>query len=147
VELKDAIRQSYLVQGLTDEEVQAIIGIAEQRTFTGGQTLMRQFEKSNDLMIVADGAARIITPSGEPLADLAPGSVFGEISFLDDAPRSATVISVRNTAVAVIPYTKLRELMQGNAHTELVILRNLSKVLCSHVRLANVQLEGMTHRR
>src|SRR5579871_301648 len=107
VELKDAIRQSYLVQGLTDEEVQAIIGIAEQRTFTGGQTLMRQFEKSNDLMIVADGAARIITPSGEPLADLAPGSVFGEISFLDDAPRSATVISVRNTAVAVIPYTKL----------------------------------------
>ena len=147
MELKDAIRQSYLVQGLTDEEIQAIISIAEQRTFTGGQTLMRQFERSNDLMVVIDGAARIITPSGEPLADLAPGSVFGEISFLDDAPRSATVISVRNTTVAVIPYNKLREIMQSNAHTELVILRNLTKVLCSHVRLANVQLEGMTHRR
>lgn len=98
-------------------------------------------------MIVLDGAARIVTTSGEPIADLAPGSVVGEISLLDDAPRSATVVSVRNTTVAVIPSDKLRDLMQEEPHIELVILRNLSKVLCSHVRLANVQLEGLMNRR
>lgn len=147
MELTEAIRQSYLVRGLSEDEIKAITSMAEQKTFVGGQTLMRQFERSTDLMIVVDGNARIVTTSGEPITDLQPGSVVGEISLLDDAPRSATVVSVRSTTVAIIPSEKLRALMAEQPNIELVILRNLTKVLCAHVRMANVQLEGLMNRR
>ncbi len=141
MKLEQAIRESYLVRGLSEEEIESIVKIAQQKTFTDGQTLMRAGEIGHELAIILVGAARIVTPTGDRLADVGPGRVVGEISLLDEAPRSATIVSAGTTTVASIPFDRLRELMQAHPSIELGILRNLSKVLCEHIRKDNVHLE------
>ena len=144
--LKDTITGSYLVRGMTSEEIGGLIGITEKRSYGGGETLVRQFEKSKDLLIILEGAVRVNTFSGDRIIELGPGSIVGEIALLDDQPRSATVTSVKGTSVAFIAGDKLRALMDARPRIELIILRNLSRTLCSNIRMANLQLEELMHK-
>jgi len=145
-ELKDAVAQSYIVRGMNAEEIDALAEITERRVYEGGATLVRQFDRSKDMMIVLDGGARVNTFSGDRIIEMGPGSIIGEIALLDDQPRSATVTSVKGTTVAFISGEKLRALMDERPRIELIILRNLSRTLCSYVRMANLQLEDLMHR-
>jgi CRP/FNR family cyclic AMP-dependent transcriptional regulator len=142
-DLRDAITQSYIVRGMTVDEVDALYVIMEKRAFKGGETLVRQFDKSKDLMIIMEGDARVNTFSGDTIIEMGPGNILGEIALLDDQPRSATVTSVKGTTVAFLSGDKLRTLMDTKPRIELVILRNISRTLCSKIRLANLQLEGL----
>ena len=141
-QIEDAIRGSYLVRGMSTEDINALVAISEPRWFDGGMMLVRQFDKSKDLMIILEGAARVNTFSGDRIVELGPGSVVGEMAMLDDQPRSATVLSVNTTSVAFIAGDKLQALMHTRPGVELALLRNLSRVLCSYIRMANLQLEG-----
>ncbi len=145
-DLKDTISASYLVRGMTAEEVDALVGITKKRIYEGGEILVRQFDRSKDLMIIIEGAARVSTFSGDRIIDLGPGSLVGEIALLDDQPRSATVTSVNGTTVAFIAGDKLRTLMDTRPRIELIILRNLSRTLCSIIRMANLQLEELMNK-
>ena len=147
MDLREAVQNSYFVHGLEPAEIDSIVAIAQVRQFDGGATIVRQFEKTFDLMIVLSGGARINTFSGDNIVEVGPGGVIGEISFLDERPRSATVMSAGATAVAVIPAAALREVWHENPNIELAMLRNLTRVLCDHVRLNNMQLEGGLGRR
>lgn len=145
-DLKDAVSRSYIARGMTGDDIEALISITEKRQYDGGATLVRQFDRSKDLMIILDGAARVNTFSGDRIIEMGPGSVVGEIALLDDQPRSATVTSVKSTTVAFISGDKLRTLMDVKPRIELIILRNLSRTLCSYVRMANLQLDDLMHK-
>jgi CRP-like cAMP-binding protein len=145
-QIEDAIRGSYLVRGMSAEDVNALVAISEPRRFDGGMMLVRQFDRSKDLMIILEGAARVNTFSGDRIIELGPGSVVGEMAMLDDQPRSATVLSVNATTVAFIAGDKLQTLMYTRPGVELALLRNLSRVLCSYIRMANLQLEGQLNK-
>lgn len=147
MQLEEAIRQSYIVHDLPEPHVRAIIAMTERREVDGGTMLVRQYDKSQDLLFIAEGAARIRTFTGDQIAEVGPGGTVGEIALLDSAPRTATVISVGKTVYGVLPAQKLRELMDSQFFIELVILRNLTKVLCNHIRMTNVYLESLTEKR
>ena len=141
--IKAAISSTYIVQGLNPHEITMLAEISELTTFDGGSTLMRQHEMSSDLMIVIEGGARILTTHGEEIAVLGPGSLVGEIAMLDNEPRSATVTCAGKSKLVVIPGAKLKALFLQTPHIELVMLRNLTKALCKHVRMANIQLDDL----
>jgi CRP-like cAMP-binding protein len=139
--IEEAIQQSYLVRGLSKEQIDAIIAIARPREFADKEFLMRQGETSTDIMIVAEGAARVVNRQNERIVDIEAGGVVGEIAMLDAAPRSATVVSVGPTVVAVLDYDRLSALLQARQDIELGILRNLSRELCAFIRRGNVRVE------
>lgn len=145
-DLRDAISRNYIARGMTADEIDALYMISEKRQFRGGDTLLRQYDKSKDLMIIMEGAARVNTFSGDKIIEMGPGHLLGEIALLDDQPRSATVTSVKGTTVAFISGDKLRALMEAKPRIELVILRNMSRTLCSYIRMANLQIEGLMNR-
>lgn len=143
MELPQALRDNYLFRGLSDSHIDSVLQLAEVRSFLGGDTILRQFGKDHDLMIVLRGTVQIKTFSGDAIAEVGPGSVLGEVSLIDDEPRSATVVSKGESQVAVIPANALREMMRHDMGMRCVMLENLSRVLCQRIRSANMQLDGM----
>lgn len=141
VDLTESLQNNYLMRGLNKEEIEKVAGIATVKTFEGGDTLVRQFDKQSDLMIVLEGLIRINTFSGEKIAEGGPGCIVGEISLLDDKPRSATVTSVGKTQVAVIPSAALWRLLDSDPIMAKTMLLNLGQVLCMRIRGANLQLD------
>lgn len=142
MELSDAIRQT-LGKGLTDYELGLIARLAQKQLFMGGDTLVRCFDRDTDIFVILEGSAKVFSASDEMVAELTPGSIVGEVSLVDEQPRSATVRAVGEVEVATIPAADLRQLMMDNTRIEAVLMRNIARMLSSRLRVANIQMDGL----
>ena len=146
IDIHEALRDNYLMQGLSERQISDIATIASVKTFNGGDTIVRQFAKDNDLLIVTHGKARINSFSGDVIAEATAGSVIGEMSLIDDKPRSATVLSVGETSAVSISNSDLWRLMDSEPAIAKVILLNVAKILTARLRAANVALDSVVDR-
>ncbi len=146
MDIHSALESSYLMQGLSPAQISKIAAISQTKNFGGGELLVRQFAKDADLMIVLEGSAKVKSFSGEEIAEANPGSVIGEMSLIDDKPRSATVVSAGGTTVATIPHTQLWDLMNEEPEIAKVILCNIARILTARLRAANVALDSIVEK-
>jgi CRP/FNR family cyclic AMP-dependent transcriptional regulator len=68
-------------------------------------------DDKSDLYYVQSGKLLICSRSGKmvtPIAHVNAGEYFGELSFFDNLPRSADVITVENTNLLKIPQSELK---------------------------------------
>lgn len=134
----DRLTDHALFKGLSPEQATMLLGAAETRVHQGGDVIVRQFERNSDLLIVSEGEVEIKSFAGDPVARLGPGSVVGEIALIDDAPRSATVVSVGMSKSIAIPANEFRNLMASDANLKATVMENLAKILCARLRASNV---------
>jgi len=143
MEMKEAVRLSYLARGLTDSQLESLYALAECRTYEAGAVIIPEFDESRDLMILASGIGHIITVVGEPIALIKPGMPMGEISFLDGKPRSGTVVAVEKCTVVVFAAEPLLKLLADSPDMTAQCLKNISRVLCARLRIANQNLAAL----
>lgn len=136
----ETIQKSYLSRGLAEDALPTLAAIASVRTYEDGEKIIQQFDHESDLMILGAGKADIVSVIGEKVASIEPGVPFGEMSLIDEQPRSATVVSVGRTEVIVIPLESLRELFQRRQDIGYGMMLNISRVLCERLRATNRQL-------
>ena len=76
------------------------------REFVKNQTVFEQNEPGDTMFIVLEGLFGVyinaFTDTPVRVADIRPGSFFGEMSILDGWPRSATVVAEEDGAVLVV---------------------------------------------
>lgn len=142
MEVDEAIEQT-LGKGLNQDQIWKISQLAETKKFMGGDTIVRQFDRNSDLIIILDGGAKIMTFQDEFVAEMGPGSIIGEISLVDEQPRSANVRSSHGATAAVIPADKLKVLMESDPAIAATVYKNIARTLCSRLRLATINLDGL----
>lgn len=88
----------------SDFKMEALKSLSEfcvERLYKKGETLIKQGDYGIGLYIIASGKVKIVkkTADGEEfeIAVQGPGEFFGEMSVLDNAPRSASVIALEDT--------------------------------------------------
>ena len=143
MDVKDAIRESYLAQGFTEEQLEQLYSIARTRSYNDGEPLLRQFDDNKDMLILASGRAHILTLIGEPIGVVKAGMPLGEMSFLDDKPRSVSVVSSGRCEAVVFPAEPLREVLRERPDIALTALINISRVLCARLRAADNHLAAL----
>ncbi|MBI3465401.1 MAG: cyclic nucleotide-binding domain-containing protein [Planctomycetes bacterium] len=96
----DVFPQIPLFDSLTGKELRQLAGITTAAEFKPGDYVLRQGQTSQDLWVVLTGSCEVIDErshsgetNGEPivLAELGPFDSFGEMSFFQPAPHSASV--------------------------------------------------------
>jgi CRP-like cAMP-binding protein len=137
------IKNSYMADGLSDDQIAAIAGISELLTAIDMQTIVNETEEANDIFIILDGKVRVTTIHGDPIARLQKGALVGEIALFGEIERSATVISDGESQLIRISANKLNQLMNEQPQIGLQILRNIGRTLCQRLRSSNVQLEAV----
>lgn len=142
MEIQDAIALT-LGRGLGEDGIRKISELADRKKFNGGDTIVRQFDKNSDLIIVLDGNAQIKTFNDELISEIGPGSIIGEISLVDEQPRSATIRSIQSTEVAIIHAAKLRDLMANDPIVAAAVYKNIAQTLCTRLRHATIHLDGL----
>jgi CRP-like cAMP-binding protein len=140
---KNAIRNTYLVYGLTDDQLGSVAELATERSLEAGEVLCRQGEVGGELFIVLEGHLSVETSEGERLADVGPNSVVGEMGLVDARPRSATVVASEKSRVAVIRSSDLREEMVTDGHLGFLVLCNITRVLSDRLRHADAKLDAL----
>lgn len=141
MELARTLSYNYIFRGLPKEVVAGIAAMAAVRDYMGGDTIVRQFDRSSDLFVILEGYALIKSYRGETVAEFGPGSVIGEVALIDEQPRSASVVARGPVKAAIISKQVLQGMMDTDPETARTLLMNISRVLCRRLRSMNAVVE------
>ena len=99
-------------------ELLSVNMVARSRTYEPGEIIVKEKAKGDGVFIIKRGIVRVVKTDsfGEEhlLAYLPAGEYFGEISLVDRAPRSASVIAEEESECVVIKHTDFQNLIAGN---------------------------------
>lgn len=92
-------------------------------------------EAGDEAYLISSGAVNISrtdldTGKAFSLATLAPGDMFGEMTIIDEQPRSASATAISNTELVVLS----REIFWQKAHEDPEYLKSLLSILSTRVR-------------
>jgi CRP-like cAMP-binding protein len=88
---------------LEDEDIEWMTANGQCYTAEMGQVVVEKGAVGVRLYVVLDGELMVEKGPWEPLAELHPGDVIGELSLLDNGPASATVRAAVKTTLLGIP--------------------------------------------
>lgn len=130
---EDVLSQVPLFQDLSKHELQVLANNCREREYQPGQTLLRQGETGVGLFIITRGTVNVsqTAPDGatRELGVFGRGDVLGEMSLLDDQPRTATVVASEPTSVIVIPVWDFRAAMRESPEIGIKLLSVLTRRL------------------
>ncbi len=119
--LKDQVRQLQtlsLFNNLDIDEIEFIAKHMSIHSLDKGSIVVKQSEEGNSMFILAEGLIEVLIdqPDGTQVkvADLAPGTFFGEKSLLTGEPRSATIICVAESIICEITKSCIASLLERN---------------------------------
>jgi CRP-like cAMP-binding protein len=88
------------------------------RRFAAGQVVMTEGEPSSDLYVVRAGRVRVLvqSPRGEELtlSVLGPGDTMGELSVIDEQPRSASAEALTDVELVTLRSADVRALLRSD---------------------------------
>jgi CRP/FNR family transcriptional regulator, cyclic AMP receptor protein len=130
---EDVIAQVPLFSDLTKRELQVLSANCREREYPAGATLMRQGETGVGLFVITSGRVRVAqeTATGEvrDLGVFERGAVLGEMSLLDDLPRTATITAFEPTQALVIPVWDFRAALRESPEIAIKLLGVMSRRL------------------
>ncbi len=96
--------------------------------YKAGEVIIRENEPGDVAYVIERGQVEVTKKADGKkvhLAHIYPGETFGEMSMIDDKPRSATVIAVEDTEVRVVPHDEFFESFKTNPDVALQLLKTL----------------------
>jgi len=111
-------------------EWQTLESHGEQRDFAAGKVIFSAGDPGNGLYVVQSGQVKIsaIVGANEPrtLALIGPGDSFGEMSVIDDAPRSATATAESDTTTLFLGREAFLQILGDRPPLALNLIREFS---------------------
>jgi NTE family protein len=108
--------------------IDAVRGRVQWLQLAGGQTLMRQGEPGDALYLLVSGRLRVyIEEDGQRrvVREISRGEVVGEMSLITDAPRSATLVAVRDSVLVSLGKDDFTHLQAHSPQVTLALTRQI----------------------
>jgi CRP-like cAMP-binding protein len=137
--MKDLISKIDFFSGLDEKILRKLSDACIMRQFTKNETIVRQGEMGLGLYLIAKGRVKVDREQAGvrmQVAELGPEQFFGEMSLLDNKPRSATVTGLEDSECVLLTRDSFVRLM--NKYPEIPI--RMARVLAERLRVANEKL-------
>ena len=85
-----------LFAGLERRELETIAESGREVSFEAGKKILQQGERGLAFLLILEGSVEV-NKDGKRLAKLGKGQFFGEMTVIDDQPRSADVVAIEPT--------------------------------------------------
>jgi CRP-like cAMP-binding protein len=95
------------------------------RTYNRGDVIFREGDAGEEMFAVQQGWVDL-SVGGNVVETVAPGGIFGEMSLIDGAPRSATAVAGEGCRVVAIDAKRFDRLTKDTPDFTLSVLRVLS---------------------
>jgi CRP/FNR family cyclic AMP-dependent transcriptional regulator len=103
VDAEQTLRAVPLFSGLQPKQLKSLARWVATRRYQPGQAIVEEGQAGMGLYCIQSGRVGVTQSSaGREIREMGPGESFGEISLLDDRPRSATVTALEPTTAVVL---------------------------------------------
>lgn len=129
-----------LFTGFKEDELETLLSLSDIQAFAPGERIVTQDETGLCMYVILDGAVRVHSHAGGQeitLAELHTGDFFGELSLVDDGPRSATVDAIRPTKVLRITRLVVGVLAGVQPSAAIHLLAAIGRSLVNRLRAGN----------
>lgn len=117
-----------LFAGLDDKNLKVIAESGREVLFDTGTQILRQGELGLSFLLILDGGVEV-NRDGRKLASLGRGQFFGEMTAVDDQPRSADVIATEPTTCFGLAAWSFDAMLAGNPSVAKQMIRELVRRL------------------
>jgi CRP-like cAMP-binding protein len=117
-----------LFSACNKRELARIASLVDEVDAPKGRVIVRQGEPGRECFVIADGKARAAI-RGKGRTVLGPGSFFGEMSLLDQGPRSATVTAETDMHLLVLGSREFSSLVNEVPTVAVRMMRGLAERL------------------
>ena len=139
----DLIRRVFLFSTFTPEQAEALAATVSKKRFKRGEILVEQGKKTDALFIVLTGRIRVLMTDSKGreviLATLTSGDYVGEMSLIDNAPHSATVVADQQVDVLVLGRDSFLRCLGENTEMAHAVMR----VLVQRLRKASENISSL----
>lgn len=122
-----------LFSQLSAVELQRVVDVARERAYPRNSVILFEDDPGDALFVVATGQVKVVLIGEDGreviLSVMGPGEFFGEMSLLDDEPRSAHVIAMEDSSLAVLRREDFEAILTATPQIALALLRELSRRL------------------
>jgi CRP-like cAMP-binding protein len=127
-----------------EEDWARLLRFAERRRIRAGETLIREGEIDRSLYLLSEGRLEVLLGDALRLAVIEPGSVVGELAFLDGQPRSATIRALEDGEFVRLGFEGFEVLAAHYPELGRAILLDLARIVAIRLRDTNEALARAT---
>ena len=145
--LESKVERSEFLADLSDEDWAALLKVSKLKKFAPREAIIKSGDADRNLYILTDGRADVSLARADgtkqQLAVLESGTVFGEQSFLDGLPRSATVTALSECQLRSLGKKDLGSLIDKHPRIACAVLEDIGRVLSLRSRQMLFEIQHM----
>ncbi|UCH78579.1 MAG: cyclic nucleotide-binding domain-containing protein [Candidatus Coatesbacteria bacterium] len=129
---------------LAPEEAAAVLADAREVTLGQGEILFEAGSVGNELFIIKSGRIkvfRVFDGNEISFAEFGTGDAFGEMSLIDEYPRSASVAALEDCVLLSLDRPSFKNLLGKNPDVGVKLLLGLAEVFSKRMRKTDKLLE------
>ncbi len=138
------LKKLYLFKDLSEGELAVVEKATSTESYGPGDEVFSQGDRAKALLIIQSGSVKIhqVTDTGDSveITRIGSGSHFGEMSFLDGEPRSASATALEQSIIVFVDYDKLSEIMITHPGISVHFYRQFAQFLCGRLRITTKDL-------
>ncbi|MEI9863294.1 MAG: cyclic nucleotide-binding domain-containing protein [Limisphaerales bacterium] len=119
-----------LFRNLKPGELKALRLITQERNFAPGAEIFREGTPGDGVYFVKDGLVEICGFAGSNVrrvfSQLGPGEIFGEMAVIEQLPRSASAVALKDTQVYFVPRGEMLSLIERTPALAFGLLQHIS---------------------
>jgi serine/threonine protein phosphatase PrpC len=140
---RDVLAKMPLFGRLTERELLRVMQAVEVRAYQGGQIVIQEGERGDELFIVLAGTVRV-SRGGAVLTRLGVGEHVGEMALIRSVPRSATVTAEEETGAELIAIRRVDffEILRKEHELAVKMLWQFLGVLADRLDHMNTELHS-----
>ena len=120
------------------DEIEVIANYMSLNSFSSGEYIFREGDRENFIAFIIKGEVQICKESSDRLESivvtLKAGTHFGEMSLVDEEPRSASARARDEVELLILSKTNFDSLVESRADIGNKILRSIARLLSKRLR-------------
>lgn len=141
------LREIDVFLGRKETTLAALESCMDKRSYKAGEKIFARGDAGDEMFLIRRGAVRIVLPlsdrQGHHLATFGRSDFFGEMAFLDPAPRSADALAFTDTDLFVLSRKRFDTLAEEHKKLAIGLVLGVARVLAIRLRYANAELRAL----
>ena len=130
-EALESLRTIPLFAEVSDTDLEAIAMLLIERRFPKHKTIVEEGLPGDYMYVIREGQVKVTKLSGdgrEKILELfGPGSFFGEMSLLDNSPRSASVKTLAETRILALSRSDFLGVLRRSPDIAMAVIKELTR--------------------